>query len=59
MAMVRIMAGFRQLYGLREPGIHWLRNLGVHWLDGAKPLKRQIINEALGLGPVAELLRRA
>lgn len=59
MAMVRIMAGFRHLYGVREPGIQWLRNLGVRWLDGAKPLKRQLINEALGLGPIAEQLRRA
>ena len=59
MAVVRIMAGFRQIYGLREPGVHWLRNLGVRWLDGATPVKRQLINEALGLGPIAEQLRRA
>ncbi|MGD8831388.1 MAG: FAD-dependent oxidoreductase [Pseudomonadales bacterium] len=54
--MVAAMAGFRQGYAGGGPLESWLRNLAVGWFDRAQPIKRQIIREALGLGPVASTL---
>ena len=51
--MVAAMAGFRQGYAMARPLENWLRNGAIRWLDGATPVKRQIIREALGLGPLA------
>ena len=55
-AMMRFLAGLRAFYGMRQPLAHWLRNAGVRWVDGAAPLKRQLIREAMGLGPIAAKL---
>ncbi len=51
--MLRVMDTLRQVYSRGDPMSQWLRNLGVAWLDRASPLKRQIMMEAMGLGPVA------
>lgn len=51
--MLSIMAGLRQVYARGDPWSQWLRNVGVHWLDRLGPVKRQIMVEAMGLGPVA------
>ncbi len=56
-AMMRFLAGLRAFYGLRQPLPHWLRNLGVRFVDSAESIKRQLIREALGDGPIARDLR--
>jgi ubiquinone biosynthesis UbiH/UbiF/VisC/COQ6 family hydroxylase len=51
--MVRAMAAFKNVYAEGDPLLQWLRNSAVGWVNGARPVKRQIIREALGLGPLA------
>ncbi len=51
--MVSAMTGFRRAYGDADPLVQWLRNTAIGWLNGARPVKAQIIREALGLGPLA------
>lgn len=50
--MVGLMGALRQVYATGDPLSQWLRNTGVGLLDGLTPLKRQIMMEAMGLGPV-------
>jgi 2-octaprenyl-3-methyl-6-methoxy-1,4-benzoquinol hydroxylase/2-octaprenylphenol hydroxylase len=57
LAMVRMLEVLKTVYARREPVAHWLRNAGVRFVDGATGLKRQIILEAMGLGPLAEAMR--
>ena len=57
LSMTQFLAGLRAFYAMPQPAASWLRNLGVRWVDGFQPLKRQIIREALGLGPIAQRLR--
>jgi len=51
--MVATMAGFRYAYAEGSPTLTWLRNGAVGWVNGNPTVKRQIIREALGLGPLA------
>jgi 2-octaprenylphenol hydroxylase len=51
--MVGLMTTLQQLYVGADPMRQWLRNTGVRWLNGAPALKRQIMQEAMGLGPLA------
>lgn len=51
--MLAAMGGLRRVYARGDPASQWLRNLGVGWLNRAGPIKRQIMIEAMGLGPVA------
>jgi 2-polyprenylphenol 6-hydroxylase len=51
--MLRLMDTLRQVYARGDPFSQWLRNLGIGWLNQAGPIKRQIMKEAMGLGPVA------
>jgi 2-octaprenylphenol hydroxylase len=50
--LLAVMGGLRRIYGRGDPLTQWLRNAGVHWLNAAGPVKRQIMTEAMGLGPV-------
>lgn len=52
--MLSLMTGFRRVYAASDPLSQWLRNTGVDWLNQAGILKRQLMKEALGLGPVAQ-----
>ena len=56
-AMIGFLAGLRAFYGMPQPVAHSLRNLGVRLLNRSAPVKRQLIREALGFGPVADRLR--
>ena len=56
-AMMGFLAALRAFYGMRQPVAHWARNSGVRFVDRAGPVKRQLMREALGLGPVAKWLR--
>jgi 2-octaprenylphenol hydroxylase len=51
--MVAAMAGFRHAYADGTPALTWLRNEAVNWINTTATVKRQIIREALGLGPIA------
>jgi len=51
--MVTAMAGFRQVYADGTPTLTWLRNSAVSRINRSALIKRQIIREALGLGPLA------
>jgi 2-octaprenylphenol hydroxylase len=53
--MIDIMGGLRRVYASSDPMLQWVRNLGVAWVDSTALLKRQIIREALGLGPLARV----
>lgn len=57
MAMLGFLAGLRAFYGMPQPVAHWLRNSGVRMVNQAEPVKRQLIREALGFGPVAKWLQ--
>ncbi len=57
MAMIGFLAGLRAFYGMPQPVAHTVRNLGVRFVDRAGPLKRQLVREALGFGPIAARLR--
>jgi 2-octaprenylphenol hydroxylase len=51
--LLGLMATLQQLYAGGDPWRQWLRNTGVHWLNRVTPVKRQIVVEAMGLGPLA------
>lgn len=51
--MLEVLMGLRRVYARGDPVSQLLRNVGVSWLDRAAPVKRQIMREAMGLGPVA------
>ena len=55
-AMVRLLAALQGFYSLKQPAAQWLRNAGVRLVNDFAPLKRQIILEAMGLGPLAQRL---
>jgi len=51
--MLALMTGLRRAYAASDPLSQLLRNVGVDWLNEALPFKGQLMQEALGLGPVA------
>jgi hypothetical protein len=51
--MLSVMNTLRQVYARGDPLSQLVRNLGVGWLNRAAPVKRQIMMEAMGLGPVS------
>jgi 2-octaprenylphenol hydroxylase len=51
--LIGLMATVQRLYAGTDPWQQLLRNTGVGWLNRLGPVKRQIIMEAMGLGPVA------
>jgi 2-octaprenylphenol hydroxylase len=55
--MIGLMQTLQRLYAGGDPWRQWLRNTGVHWLNRAAPIKRQIMQEAMGLGPLSRLDR--
>lgn len=57
LSMVRFLSALQNLYGARQPAAAWLRNFGVRLVNNAAPIKRQLITEALGLGPIAQRMR--
>lgn len=51
--MLSAMTALKQVYAEDDPYLQWLRNVGVSLTSRIRPLKRQVIREALGLGPLA------
>lgn len=54
--MVHLMSFFSSVYALQSPYMRLLRNMGVRWLNANEGLKRQLIREAMGMGPIASVL---
>lgn len=54
--MVALMTALRTTYGQRDPVARWVRNVGVRWIDQSAAVKRHLILEAMGTGPVAKRL---
>lgn len=46
--MLKLMDGFRLLFGSRQPGVRLIRNLGLGWVDGRAELKRILMRQAMG-----------
>lgn len=46
--MLKLMDGFRLLFGSRQPGVRLIRNLGLGWVDGSAELKRLLMRQAMG-----------
>lgn len=55
-AMVQLMSFFSSIYALQSPYMRLIRNMGVNWVNANEGLKRQIIKEAMGFGPIASVL---
>ncbi|MEQ8484570.1 MAG: FAD-dependent monooxygenase [Pseudomonadales bacterium] len=51
--MITAMSVLRQVYAQGDPLSQWLRNSAIGWLNRTVALKRQIVLEAMGLGPIA------
>ncbi len=51
--MLGVMDGLRRVYARGDPLSQWLRNTAVGWMGRAAPVKRQVMMEAMGLGPVS------
>ena len=52
--MLSLMTLLRRAYAEDDPYLQWLRSLGVSFTSRFGPLKKQIIREAMGLGPLAQ-----
>jgi 2-octaprenylphenol hydroxylase len=49
LAMLKVMDGFKYLFGQRSNPLKWARNLGMSLTDAAAPLKQVIMQYAMGL----------
>ena len=56
LGMAHFLSALQGFYGLPQPAVGWLRNFGVRMVNNSASVKRQLITEALGLGPVAQRL---
>ena len=54
--MAALMTALRGAYGCAGPVARWARNVGVRWVDQTAAVKRQLILEAMGKGPLAQRL---
>ena len=57
--MIALLATLRKAYQERNPWLIWARNLAVGQLDRMDLVKRQIMQEAMGLGPIAQVAEKA
>ena len=57
LGMAQFLAALQGFYGSPQPAVGWLRNFGVRMVNNSASIKRQLIMEALGLGPLARRLR--
>jgi 2-octaprenylphenol hydroxylase len=48
--MLAAMMGLKRLFGADDLAVRLIRNTGLGWVDRARPLKRQFMVQALGLG---------
>jgi 2-octaprenylphenol hydroxylase len=48
-AMMRVMEGFKFLFGHQALPLRWMRNVGLNLTNAATPVKQQIMRRAMGL----------
>lgn len=53
--MQQLMSLFDSTWRWKNPLSHWLRNFGVRTFSRAPAIKRQIIREAMGFGPMTKV----
>lgn len=53
--LVALMAGLKTIYAAAGPWPQWLRNTGVRLLGELGPLRRTLMREAMGIGPLAAI----
>ena len=51
--MLNLLGGLNDFYRQMGPWATWIRNLGVAAFDLTKPLKHQVMREAMGVGPIS------
>lgn len=56
LGMAQLMSFFSNIYKVQSPYMKLLRNTGVRWLDDNAAIKRQLIREAMGIGPIGSML---
>ncbi len=49
LAMMTVMESFKRFYSAQHPALRWLRNWGMNQVNEMGPLKRHLIQEAMGL----------
>lgn len=49
LGMMLLMEGFRRGFGSEDLAVRWLRNAGLSWTDRTLPVKRRLIEKAMGL----------
>jgi 2-octaprenylphenol hydroxylase len=60
LVMQQSLRGFQLLFAQQQPAWRWLRNAGMKLVNGATPLKQQIIAEAMGRhGDLPDIARSA
>lgn len=55
-SMLHLMSFFTRIYASSSPTVRLLRNVGVRQVNATQTIKRQLIREAMGLGPMANAL---
>jgi len=53
--MVALMGGLKSVYAAAGPWPQWMRNTGVRLLGNLGPLRRTLMREAMGIGPLAAI----
>ena len=53
--MVALMSGLKVIYAAKGPWPQWIRNTGVRLLGDFGPLRRTLMREAMGIGPLAAI----
>lgn len=57
--MIAAMAAIKQTFAVKQPGLQLLRGIGMSLLDNVKPIKKILIEQALGLrGDLPELAQQ-
>lgn len=54
--MIQLMSFFANIYALQSPYMRLIRNMSVRWVNANEGLKRQLVREAMGIGPIASVL---
>lgn len=54
-SMLKLMSFFSNVYATQSPYMRLLRNAGVRFVDQNHSLKQQLIREAMGIGPIANV----
>lgn len=54
LSMMQLMTFFLHTWSWNTPTARWMRNVGIRFFNDTKPLKHQLMREAMGLGPLGQ-----